>query len=181
MTESGIANIYLLSKDKKQAEIATLYGIHASHVSKIIRRQTWITGKKAPQGFRPGDPNNPSTRRRHGLIAAPIGRRCKLTDQEGRDHLAFAERLVPHGVVDREHIVSEIVFAIICGASPASIRWQDFRTRVHHENFEPAKRHSTPKRARRLRSIATRSVWRNQTCVKRPAAQPLTLKPARLV
>jgi hypothetical protein len=65
-----VAEIRAIGDSLSKEEIGRQFGITPSNVAKVLKRETWPDGGYAPRGFLPGDPRNPSTRRR-GIEQAP--------------------------------------------------------------------------------------------------------------
>ena len=136
LNEENVAKIWTMKGTATQRAVGAIFGVSYHTVGDIWLNKTWVGGKKAFGGFRPGDPNNPSTRRRLGLMLRPKSGGM-ATNEDCRHHVTFAEGLVPRGILDRDYVVWEIVEALCFGASPGAVRWQDFQRKVLRENHEP--------------------------------------------
>lgn len=64
LTEADVANIRAREGIETVTDLASRYRVTRSTIRQIHLRKTWPEGRLRKSGFQPGDPRNPSTRRR---------------------------------------------------------------------------------------------------------------------
>lgn len=134
LTETKVAEIR--ASTGTQLAIADHFHTHPSHIGKIIRRETWITGKRGHHGFQVGDPRNQG-----GVFA--MRRRAVTIDlsdagqARALDDLAFVNAMVPDTVPGRSDIIQEMWIALRTGARTRdTIRLLEFIRAYWQNNYD---------------------------------------------